>query len=104
MNRFLSVFLMLLGAGACPILLAQAHNPPETTKKKATNAKTGTDFDFEGTTVKGERTSPMGSILEQATPDQSYDFITIRGNWRKELVKSADSLDTQVSSLNFEND
>jgi hypothetical protein len=117
MRKIVSCFFCFLGVSLCSALLAQTAKAPPT-KVKAPAAKApaaaaknppqsptlGTEFEFEGTTVKGERTTPMSSILEQATADQSYDFVTIRQNWRREMLDSADSLDTQVSSLHLQND
>ena len=98
MRKLLNHLIVILAAGSCPILIGQNAKAP----KKA--SKAGTEFEFEGSSIKGERGSSMGSILGQASPDQDYDFVTIRGNWQREMIKSADSLDTQVSSLNIEND
>lgn len=61
-------------------------------------------MEFEGGVVKGERLDAMGSILEQATPDQDYNFVKVRNSWRKEMVSSPDSLDTKVLKLGLEDD
>lgn len=55
-----------------------------------------TRHDFDASTVQGERTSPMGTMLDQVSVDQSYDFVTIRRNWRPEMIQSTSSLDTEV--------
>ncbi len=81
-----------------------SQTPKKTVKADTPRTTSGTEFNFEETTVKGDRSSPMGSILEQASPDQSYDFVTIRGNWRKEMIQSADTLDAKDTTLNIEND
>ena len=91
-------FLVGLLLFAAPYLWSQS---PQTAPMPE---KAKTQFEFEGTSVKGERTTPMGSILEQATPDQTYDFVTIRGNWQQEMLQSAESLDTPGAKLGLEKD
>ncbi|MBI2602795.1 MAG: hypothetical protein HYW48_07055 [Deltaproteobacteria bacterium] len=58
-----------------------------------------TRHDFDAATIQGERTSPMGTMLDQSSVDQTYDFVTIRRNWRPEMIQSAQSLDTEVKKL-----
>jgi hypothetical protein len=78
-----------------------AKRAAATRKKDGANSPR-TNFDFEGSTVKGDRTAPMGSILDQASPDRTYDFVKIRRQWRKEMVNSTHSLDAKGGTLGIE--
>lgn len=104
MRIWIASIFWLLGLGACPILLAQAASKGGNPSSKKAPPKRGTEFEFEGSNIKGEKGTPVGSILEQASPDQTYDFVKVRRNWRKEMIKSADSLDTQGNALNLKDD
>jgi hypothetical protein len=50
--------------------------------------------DFEETSISGARKVPLGTTIDQGSADKDYDFVEIRKEWHKEMIKSAGQLDT----------
>lgn len=80
----------------------QAKTPHKSPEKRKKKQELKTEFSFEGTTIQGERTAPLGTVLDEASPDLSYNFVTIRKNWRHNILKSLDSLQVNRDIFNKE--
>ena len=104
MVRFISVACLSLLVGASTLVFAVDQPATPTKAAGPKKSQASTSLDLEGGVVKGERLDAMGSILEQATPDQDYNFVKVRNSWRKEMVSSPDSLDTKVLKLGLDED
>lgn len=84
----LGVFCLAGFSSPSPAEEAKGAKPQE----KSSVAKLSTEFSFDGSLIQGERIAPSGSIIQESAADQSYDFVTVRHNWRKKMLRSVATL------------